>query len=121
MAPPAAGDPTTGVEPGAGGPEAGDGDPYYYGWRWQVAPEDSDRLRQVPLTYADLLSPEVGDFIAEDTIHRRVTEDVARILESRYADEPTVAVWSDLKILFRIPKLTTGPGPDVCVVEGVVG
>ncbi len=116
--PPAAAGPATDVDPV--GIDDGEDEPFYFGWRWEEAPDGSRKLRQVPLTYDDLLSPEVGDFIAEDTIHRRVTVDIAKILERRYADEPTVAVWSDLKISFRIPGLTTGPGPDVCVVEGVV-
>ncbi len=93
-------------------------DPFYYGWRWETTGDGE--LRQTPLTYRDLLSPEVGDFIAESTIHHKVTAEVEGILERRYAGEPSVAVWSDLKIAFRIPGLTTGPGPDVCVVEGVV-
>ncbi len=109
------------ADPAAGVPERdGDDDPFTYGWRWETPSGGSGSLRQVPLTYEDLLSPEVGDFIAESTIHHKVTAEVAGILERRYADEPSVAVWSDLKIAFRIPGLTTGPGPDVCVVEGVV-
>ncbi len=120
VAPPAAIEPDRlpDVGPAAGVPELdGEDDPYYYGWRWQTAP--GDKLRQIPLTYQDLLSPEVGDFIAESTIHHKVTAEVFGILERRYAAEPSVAVWSDLKIAFRVPGLTTGPGPDVCVVEGV--
>ncbi len=97
------------------------GGPYYYGWRdrWEPLPDGSERLRQEPLTYDDLLSPEVGDFIAEDTIHHQVTGDLEAILKRRYAEDETVAVWGDLKIDFRVPGLTTGPGPDVCVVAGV--
>ncbi len=112
--------PAPAVEP-AGGPEPGEGedDPYYYGWRWGKPSAGSDGLRQEPLTYDDLLSPEVGDFIAEDTIHHQVTADIEAILKRRHAGDETVAVWGDLKISFRIPGLTTGPGPDVCVVEGV--
>jgi hypothetical protein len=48
-----------------------------------------------------------------------VTDDMARILKRRYEDDPTAAVWCSLKILFTIPGLTTGPGPDICLVEGV--
>jgi Uma2 family endonuclease len=123
VAPPAAAQPPTppDPEPVPGSPELDDDgdDPFDYGHRWEPAPDGSGKLRQVPLTYADLLSPEVGDFVAEDTVHRKVTVELAEILERRYADDVTVAVWSDLKISFRIPGLTTGPGPDVCVVEGV--
>ena len=114
-------DPAPASEPATGRPELdqGEEDLFYYGWRWGEASGGSDGLSQVPLTYADLLSPEVGDFIAEDTIHHQVTADIEAILKRRYAGDETVAVWGDLKIDFRIPGLTTGPGPDVCVVEGV--
>ncbi len=103
------------------GPEDSEDDPYFYGWRdvREQSPAGEEQRRQIPLTYADLLSPEVGDFIAEDTIHRKVISDVFNILERRYKPEPSVAVWSDLKLVFHIPGLTTGPGPDICVVEGV--
>ncbi|MCP4655509.1 MAG: hypothetical protein GY856_08835 [bacterium] len=119
------------VVPATGAPEPDDAeavsfddaetDPYYYGWReqWEQTPDGGEKLHRTPLTYDDLLDPQEGDFIAEDTIHRRVVEDVANILERRYHAEPTVAVWSNLKILFEIPGLTSGPGPDICVVAGV--
>ncbi|MCP3957162.1 MAG: Uma2 family endonuclease [bacterium] len=97
------------------------GDPFYYGWRYldESESDGSDPLHRVPLTYSDLLSPEVGDFIAEDTVHRSVVEGVARILKPRLEIDPEVAVWSDLKIYFVIPGVTTGPGPDISVVTGV--
>ena len=95
-------------------------DPFYYGWRYldESASDSSDALHRVPLTYRDLLSPEVGDFIAEDTVHRSVVEGVARILKPRLEVDSEVAVWSDLKIYFVIPGVTTGPGPDISVVAG---
>lgn len=105
--------------------KAGDGDdssdPYYYGFRWayETTPDGSEKLVQVPLTYADLLDPQEDDFIAESTIHYRVIHDLNDILTHRYRDRPKTAVWSNLKIAFVIPGLTTGPGPDICVVEGV--
>ena len=96
-------------------------DPFYYGWREQrqTAPDGSEKRGWIPLTYQDLLDPQEGDVVAEDTIHRGVTEEVASILKQRYVDDPSVAVWSDLKIVFEIPGLTSGPGPDICVVVGV--
>jgi Uma2 family endonuclease len=100
--------------------EAGE-DAYRYGWRErrEIAPDGTEKLCWDPLTYQDLLDPQEGDVIAEDTVHRSVTEDMARILKRRYERDPTVAVWCNLKILFRIPGVTTGPGPDICLVEGV--
>lgn len=100
--------------------EAGE-DPHRYGWRerWETAPDGSKKLCWDPLTYEDLLDPQEGDIVAEDSVHRSVTEDIARILKRRYRDDPTVAVWSNLKVVFKIPGLTSGPGPDICLVEGV--
>jgi len=96
-------------------------DPYYYGWRdqWETSPDGSEKLRRIPLRYEDLLDPQEEDFVAESTIHHSVGDYVAQVLKQRYKDEPTIAVWSNLKICFEIPGLTTGPGPDVCVVAGV--
>ena len=96
-------------------------DPQAYGWRYAyaTAPDGSEKLVQVPLTYGDLLDPEEGDFVAESTIHQQLIHDLFDVLKGRYHDEPTTAVWSDLKIAFAIPGLTTGPGPDLFVVEGV--
>lgn len=98
-----------------------DDDPFYYGWRpsREKTADGEERLRWIPLTYDDLLDPQEDDVIAEDTIHRKVTEGVAGILRHRYRADPTVAVWSNLKIHFHIPGLTTGPGPDISVVAGV--
>lgn len=104
--------------------ELGEGpdDLFHYGWRERrsTVADGSEKLRYVPLTYRDLLSPEEGDYVAESTIHRDVTEQIASILKRRFADAPGVAVWRNLKLAFVIPELTTGPGPDLCVVEGVV-
>ena len=111
------------IEPAAeSGRTAAGGDPYRYGWRErrEIAPDGSEKVGWIPLTYRDLLDPQEGDYIAESTIHRRVVEGVADILTRRYEDDPGVAVWCNLKIVFRIPGLTTGPGPDICVVDGVV-
>ncbi len=88
-----------------------------YGHRWVTQPDGS--LREVPLTYADLLDPQEGDFIAEDTVHGKVIRNIISILERRYRDESTVAVWSDFKVNVKIRGLTSGPGPDVCVAWGV--
>ncbi len=109
-----------GAEVNASSPEPAH-DPYEYGWRErrEIAPDGTEKLRWDPLSYRDLLDPQEGDVVAEDSVHRTVTDDVARILKRRYEDQPSVAVWSNLKILFEIPGLTTGPGPDICVVEGV--
>jgi Uma2 family endonuclease len=106
------------VESELDGPEH---DPFYYGWRpvWEKAADGEERQSWIPLTYQDLLDPQEDDVVAEGTIHRKVTDGVAGILRRRFQSDPTVAVWCNLKIWFVIPGLTTGPGPDICVVAGV--
>ena len=101
--------------------EDGEHEPYFYGYRErvEVASDGTEFVVRTPLTEADLLSPQEGDYIAEDTVHRDVTEDVAGVLRRRFLDEPTVAVWRNLKINYTIPGVTDGPSPDLVVVEGV--
>lgn len=94
-------------------------DRFFYGFRPARDPDGFETLGQIPLTYEDTLSPQEGDRLAEDPIHRRITENVAGILERRYEDQPAVVVWSNLKIDAKVPDLTDGPAPDICVVEGV--
>lgn len=96
-------------------------DPYYYGFRYayETSADGSRKLVQVPLTYADLLDPREDDFIAESTIHYQLIHDLNDMLRHRYRDQAATAVWSNLKLNIVIPGLTTGPGPDVCVIDGV--
>ncbi len=116
-------DPVPDLEPGDFAPELQDDkdDPYYYGWRerWEKSPDGAEKLRLIPLTYKDLLDPQEGDRVTEDSIHRSVTDIVAGILTRRYEKESTVAVWRNLKLNFVIPGLTSGPGPDICLMRGV--
>lgn len=97
-------------------PDRGD-DPFLYGWRWRRSSDG--KLRAIPLSYEDLLDPQEGDCVSEDSIHRAVVDMISGILSLRYADQPSVAIWSNLKVAFRIPDVTEGPAPDVYVVEGV--
>ncbi len=108
-------------------------DPYYYGWRerWETLPDGSRELRQIPLTYEDTLNPQLGDHVSADSNHNKLVKIVDGILERRYKDELTVAVWSDLKVRLPSPRKgagkpkedsptgAKGPSPDICVVSGV--
>ncbi len=104
-------------------------DPFLYGWRdvWETAPDGSEKLRRIPLTYEDTLNPRLGDRLSLSTNHTDLTREIVGILKRRYEAKPSVAVWNDLKV--RLPTGTTlrddapegskGPSPDVCVVGGV--
>lgn len=95
-------------------------DPFHYGWRicWDREPDGSEKCRYVPLTYQDLLDPQLGDHVTQDTLHIRLVLTLYGLLSSRFAADPDVGVFSDLKIFFNIPGLPN-PGPDVMVVRGV--
>ena len=106
-------------------------DPFLYGWRdvAETAPDGSEKLRRIPLTYEDTLNPQLGDHVSDSTNHAQVIRLVSDVLGRRYEDEPSVAVWSNLKV--RNPSGTAaegkkdapegakGPAPDVCVIAGV--
>ncbi len=89
-------------------------DPFRYGYRWL---EGLRGYEMVPLTYADLLDPQEGDFVTDDNLNRKLAGLFQHFLEKRYEDEQDVAVWSDFKL--RFGESGKGPGPDVCVVRGV--
>ena len=46
-------------------------DPFYYGWRYveRKLPDGSTEWEQVPLTLEDVLHPEEGDCIVNNTAH----------------------------------------------------
>ena len=113
-------------------------DPFRYGHRylWETTPDGREEMRQVPLTYEDTLDPQLGDYVSDNTIHNKLIGNVSGILEMRYLDDPTVAVWSNLKVRLPSsgasggkgtdrrrkkdsPEGVKGPVPDVCVVGGV--
>ncbi len=121
---------------GAHPPETDDAevDPYRYGWRerCETLEDGSTKLRVIPLTYDDTLNPQLGDRVSHDSIHSKLTAIISGILEMRYEEEPTVAVWSDLKVRTPTrrkapgkprkkdaPAGAQGPSPDVCVMGDV--
>lgn len=95
-------------------------DPYRYGWRYRSVKtaEGGEERRRIPLTFEDLLDPQEGDVVPQDSIHDDVTDDLKDRMRRRYEAEPSVAVFSDLKLYFETPGLP-GPSPDVCLIAGV--
>ena len=94
-------------------------DPYHYGWRtlWDRGPDGREESRVVPLTYQDLLDPQLGDKMTQDSLHIQLVALLMSLLRTHFSSEPKVAVFGDLKVIFDIPGLP-GPGPDVFVVRG---
>jgi Uma2 family endonuclease len=88
-----------------------------YGWRMvpETLPDGRTLYRQVPLTYADTLDPQLGDEMPQDEIHASISTLIYQMLKAFYADDPETAVFYDLKFLWGIPGLKE-PAPDVAVV-----
>jgi len=95
-------------------------DEFPHGWRYVKIrlPDGSKSYKQVPLTAADFLDPQLGDVMPQDLKHQLCTFDIFNGLRNRYSNDPTVAVVSDLKIQWGIRKLK-GPAPDICVIPNV--
>ena len=89
---------------------------------WKMAPMmlPDGRVKDVPvpLTEAEFLHPEEGYHMPINTFHHDITATATDILTRRYASEPTVAVFSDLKIEWDHPELLPH-SPDVYVVLGI--
>ncbi len=54
-------------------------DPYRYGFRERLekAPDGSEKLCWIPLTYEDTLDPQLGDRVSNDSIHNELTVSVS--------------------------------------------
>lgn len=94
--------------------------PFRVGWRaqWISLPDGTRKKREIPLTARDLLNPQVGDQVVQNTWHIDIAHVLLDMLKWRYEAHPDVLVSSDLKILWGIPGLEN-PAPDVVVIPGV--
>ncbi len=81
-------------------------------------PDGTEALVAIPLTEAEFLHPEEGYHLPNSTFHDTVIADVCDMLRRRYADDPTVGVFSDLIIVWDHP-LMRNNCPDVCVMFGL--
>jgi Uma2 family endonuclease len=97
-----------------------DDDPFRLGWRYRVVrlPDGRTELREEPLTAADLLDPQLGDHVTQNSWHVAVVHELLDILSWRYEPRPDVFVSCDLKMIWRIRGLPN-PSPDVAVIPGV--
>lgn len=95
-------------------------DPFYYGQRMvEVYDEHGKRhWDYVPLTLDDYLDPQEGDHFMQDSHHYADVDKARSIFEYHYRHDPTVAVFSDLKMLWGIKGLAE-PCPDVAVVPNI--
>jgi len=97
-----------------------DDDPFRLGWRYSFVrlPDGRKELREAPLAAADLLDPQVGDHVTQNSWHVGVVHGLFDILSWRYEPHPDVFVSCDLKMIWRIRGLPN-PSPDIGVIPGV--
>lgn len=97
-----------------------DEDPCRLGFRFRTVrlPDGRAELRQEPLTAADLLDPQLGDYVDRNSWHAAAVHELWDILSWRYESRPDVFVSCDLKMLWRIRGLPN-PSPDVAVIPSV--
>ncbi len=95
-------------------------DPFYYGWREvpHRLPDGSLRFEREPLSAEDILDPRPGDVMIQGTLHWDCAKDLHNRFEVYFLDDPTTAVFADLKMCWGIPGLKE-PAPDLAIVPGV--
>ena len=92
-------------------------DQFPYGWRYKTKtlPNGEQIDYEEPLTAADFLDPQLGDCMIQRDKHLRSNTNLFTVFDNRYANDPSVGVFSDLKMVWGIPGLKE-PAPDVAVV-----
>lgn len=95
-------------------------DPFRLGWRLKSVrlPDGGTGLVEEPLTAADLLDPQLGDHLVQNSWHVATVHRLFDVLSCRYESRPDVFVACDLKMIWGIPGLP-GPAPDIAVIPGV--
>ncbi len=90
------------------------------GWRYEEVPQPDGTMKyvMVPLTEEEYLHPKEGYHMPNNTFHADTISDARDMLARRYANQPTVGVFTDLLIIWDIPDLGDH-SPDVCVIFGV--
>ncbi len=95
-------------------------DPFFYGWRdvWQANGHGGKTLVQLPLTEEDILHPQEGDFVIQNTPHGLDCIYLFNVGQICLVDRPHDDILYDLLIHWDIPGLRAH-GPDIAVVRGL--
>ncbi len=103
--------------PNGSGQSAPDHDPFRYGWRTvaETLPDGKIGCRDIPLTQADFLNPQLGDHMVQSDHHFMLIASLYQRFHKRYLNQPTVGIFSDLKMLWGIPGLAE-PAPDLAII-----
>ena len=95
-------------------------EPFFYGWRnvTEIDPIGVETYSQIPLTADDLLDPQLGDQVVQNSKHHRANNELFDMLDKHYENSPGVEVFSDLKMMWKIPGLIE-PATDIAVVPNI--
>jgi colicin import membrane protein len=111
---------STVIHPAPGPAVPPDPDPFRYGWRYrtETRPDGTRAVRQVPLTLEDVLHPQLGDVIVENSDHKKNCGYLEYVLRWRLARDPSALVLADCGVYWDVPGLGHH-SPDVSVIFGV--
>ena len=101
-------------------PEESSDDSFRLGWRFRRVrlPDGRAELVEEPLTVENLLDPQLGDHVVQNSWHVATVHRLFEILSRRYKHHPDVFVSCDLKMIWGIRGLQN-PAPDIAVIPGV--
>src|SRR5438105_15827178 len=91
-----------------------------YGWRYvkRTMPDGTVDLDQVPLTLEDVLHPQEGDVIPENTDHNRDCSYLASVFDSRPLSPGFALVTHDLLVHWGVEGIRNH-SPDIAVYVGL--
>ncbi|MEW5986982.1 MAG: Uma2 family endonuclease [Chloroflexota bacterium] len=95
-------------------------DPYLYGWRHipRLLPDGALKWERVPLTLADILHPQLGDYQTRSFEHARFRTHLYNVLRAKVATDPSAVVLSNVRVGWG----SLGPdphSPDIAVIFNV--
>lgn len=95
-------------------------DPFRYGWRYvqRTLPDGSVTLEEVPLTLEDVLYPQEGDVIPQNTRHEEECRYLSDLLHVRLAGNPRRQIFADCIIDWGMPGVGNH-SPDISVFDDV--
>ena len=95
-------------------------DPFRFGWRYvqQIGPDGSKKSVQVPLTLDDVLHPQEGDHIPDNSQQSRDCVYLYDVSKLRLAGNAHAVVFNDVLINWGVPGLRNH-SPDISVFDGV--
>jgi Uma2 family endonuclease len=101
-------------------PATPDDNPFRYGWRFvrRVGPDRQEKWEQVPLTLEDVLHPQEGDVIPENSVQEQERGDLARIFRRRLPPAARGLVLSDCLIDWGVPGIGNHSA-DIAVFTGL--